>query len=57
MSLLEQNTIKKKQIKENNTRKLNASDNDNRHYKIKAIQDSMVYIRELKSGYLSRLYY
>ena len=37
MSLLEQNTTRKKQINKNNVIKLNVDDNDSRKYKIKTI--------------------
>ena len=56
ISLLEKDTTKKRQIDENNTAKLNIGDNKSDEYKIKAIQDSVVYTREL-AGNLPGLYY
>lgn len=58
MSLLELVAITKKQIDKNNASELNASDNDNKKYKVKAICDNIVYIRESKlDHHLVRLYY
>ena len=42
---------------ENNIKKLDAANNNSRKYKIKAIYNSAVYAKKLKSGYLLRLYY
>ena len=56
MLLLEQNTIKKRQIDENAT-KLDISKNNSGEYKIKVISNNAVYIRESKSSHLLELYY
>ena len=58
MSLLEQDTTKKRQVDENATElaELNANNNKSGKYKVEAICDSAVYIK--KSAYhLPRLYY
>ena len=55
MSLLERKTTKKDQVDENAT-KLDANDNENSEYKVKAIYKSAIYARE-SMGYLPRLYY
>ena len=57
MSLLEQNTIKKGRVDENNVAKLDTSNNDNSKYKVKAIYNSTVYTKKSKSDYLLELYY
>ena len=36
---------------------LNASNDNNKEYKVEAIWDSAVYASKLKSGYLSSFYY
>ena len=51
MSLLKQNTIKKKRVNENNITELDVSNNDNK-YKVKAIYVSVVYTKKSESGYL-----
>ena len=56
MSLLEQNTIKKGQMDENDATELDAG-NDSSKYKVEAIRNSVVYAKESKSGYLRGLYY
>ena len=56
MSLLEQNTIRKRRIDENNITKLNANDNKGGKYKVEPIYDSAVYARE-SASYLPKLYY
>ena len=55
MSLLEQDTIRKKRVNKNVT-ELNAG-KDSGEYKVEAIQDSAVYAKELESGHLPGLYY
>ena len=55
MSLLKQNTIKKKQVDENNVIELNTGNNSN-EYKLEIIYNSTVYIIKLAS-YLLELYY
>ena len=42
---------------ENNITKLDAGDNERSKYKVKAIQDSAVYSKESKLGYLPEFYY
>ena len=56
MLLLKQDTIRKKQVNKNIT-KLDADNNDNKKYKVKAIYNSIVYIKKLKSSHLLDLYY
>ena len=56
MSLLEQNTNRKRQVNKNNITKLDAGNNEGNKYKMKAICNSAVYIKE-STGYLLRLYY
>ena len=57
MSLLKQDTTKKKQINELFLElKLEFDIDNNKKYKIKAIRDKIVYIKEAK-GYLLGLYY
>ena len=55
VSLLEQNTIRKRRVGKNAI-ELDVSD-ENKEYMVEAIWDSTVYARELKSGYLSGFYY
>ena len=55
MSVLEQNTIRKKYVNRNNPTKLDVNDNHNRNYKLKAIFNNAVYIRE-STSYLAKLY-
>ena len=52
--LLEQDTIRKE--RDDNVAELDTSD-DSRKYKVKAIWDNTVYVKELKSGHLLGLYY
>ena len=56
MLLLEQDTIKKKQVNKNNITKLDAS-NINDKYKVKKIQDSTIYARKSELDHLVGLYY
>ena len=56
MSLLEQDTTRKRQIEENNATELNTG-NESGKYEMEAICDSAVYARESKSSHLPRLYY
>ena len=56
MSLLEQDTTRKGWMDENDATELDAGDNSGK-YEVKAIRDSTVYARELKSGHLPGLYY
>ena len=54
MLLLEQDTIKKKQVKTI----IELGKSNNKKYKVKAIHDSESYAKELNSGYyLSDFYY
>ena len=55
MSLLEQDTIKKGQVRKV-VPKLDAGNKGSKEYKLEAIWDSAVYIREWK-GHLLGLYY
>ena len=56
MSLLERDTIRKKQVDENVT-ELEFDVSNREEYEIEAIWDSAVYVMELESGYLPGLYY
>ena len=56
MSLLEKDTIKKKQVDENNIIKLDTGDNKSRKYKVKVICNNIVYAKE-SVGILLRLNY
>ena len=58
MSLLEQDTTRKRRVDENATElaELDASENSD-EYEIEAIWDSALYARESKSGHLPGLYY
>lgn len=47
MSLLEQNINKNEWVEENNTIELNAGNNKNRKYQIKAISNSAVNLKKL----------
>lgn len=57
MSLLEQDTIKKVQVEEYETRLEFEASNDGKKYKLEGIWDSVVYTKKSKSGYLPGLYY
>ena len=57
MLLLEQDITKKRRVNKNNVTKWNVGSNEGNKYKLKAICDSAVYARELKSGHLPGLYY
>lgn len=58
MSLLKQDNTRKVRV-DKKIRQINfeSDDNDNQKYKMKAIRDSAVYVRESKSSHLSELYY
>ena len=56
MSLLEQDTIRKGRVDENNATELDAG-NDSGKYEVEAIRDNAVYARESESGHLLGLYY
>ena len=56
MSLLEQDTIRKGRVHEENEEELDASDNSG-EYEVEAIRDNAVYVRELELGHLPGLYY
>ena len=55
MSLLDQDTTRKGRVDENST-ELDTSDDKSGEYKVEAICNSAVYVRE-SAGYLPRLYY
>ena len=57
MLLLDQNNIRKRQVYKNDATKFNIGHNENGKYKVEAIQNSAVYTKELKPGYLLGLYY
>ena len=50
MSLLKQNTTKKRRVNKNMT-KLNIGDDHNSEYKVRVIWDNVVYVKE-SAGYL-----
>ena len=56
MSLLEQDTIQKKWVDENDVTELDAGNNKSKKYKVEAICDSAVYARK-SVGHLPGLYY
>ena len=56
MSLLKQDTTRKKRIDKNNANKLDACDNKGGEYKVEAIWDSAIYARE-STEHLLGLYY
>ena len=58
MSLLEQDTTRKKEVDEN-VRQIDfdAGDNKGREYEVEAIRNSTVYARKSKAGHLPGLYY
>ena len=56
MLLLEKNITKKGWMNEN-TIKLDSSNNDNGEYKLEAIWDIAIYVKELESSYLPCFYY
>ena len=58
VSLLEQDTTRKGRVDEEVRQiKFDVGDNKSREYKVEAIRDSAVYVRESKSGYLLGFYY
>ena len=57
MSLLEQDTTKKRRINENNATKLDPDNNEGSEYEVEAICDSAVYARKSKSDHFLGLYY
>ena len=56
MSLLEQDTTKKRRLNKNAT-ELDAGGNNSGKYKMEAIWDSVVYAKESESSHLLGLYY
>ena len=54
--LLEQDTIKNKQVEENVTQ-LELKADDNAKYKIETIWNYAIYAKKLKAGHLLKLYY
>ena len=57
MSLLEQDTTKKRRV-DKEVRQIEFDNGNNSgEYKVEAIWDSVVYARELESGYLPGFYY
>ena len=58
MSLLEQNTTRKERVDEEvRQMEFDAGDNESGEYKVEAIRDNVVYMRESESGHLPDLYY
>ena len=57
VSLLEQNTTKKRRVDKKVRQMDFDTNNDGEKYKVEAIRDSAVYARESESGHLSKLYY
>ena len=57
MSMLEQDTTKKRRVDENVKQiDFNSGNNESGEYKVKAIWDSAVYTRESEAEHLSGLY-
>ena len=56
MSLLEQDTTRKRRVNKNNATELDAGNNSG-EYKVETIWDSAVFARESESGHLPGLYY
>ena len=57
MSLLEQDTTKKRRVNDKNAVELNAGNNKSREYEVEAIWNSAIYQRESESSHLSGFYY
>lgn len=57
MLLPGQDITKKRQENKNNVAKLDAGNNKSKEYKVKAIWDSALYVKESKSDHLLKLYY
>ena len=58
MSLLEQDTIKKRQVDKKIVEKLEfKAGGNNKKYKVEGIHNSVVYIRKLEAGHLLSFYY
>ena len=57
VSMLEQDTTRKGRLDNENTAELDADNNESGKYKIEAIWDNAVYVRESKSGHLPGFYY
>ena len=58
MSMLKQDITNKGQVdKKVRQIEFDTGDNDSRKYKMEVIWDSVIYIKELKSGYLPSFYY
>ena len=57
VSLLKQDTIRKRWVDDENTAELDAGDNKSGKYKVEAIRNSEVYARGSESGHLLGLYY
>ena len=57
MSLLEQNTTRKKRVDEKTLQLELENNNEGKEYEVEAIRDSVVYAKELESGQLPCLYY
>ena len=56
MSLLKQDITRKERVDENDATKLDAGDNESGEYKMEAIYNSAVHVKE-SVGHLSGLYY
>ena len=58
MSLLEQDTTRKRGVDEEiRQMEFNADNNDSEEYKVEAIWDSAVYVKESESGHLPGFYH
>ena len=57
MSLLKQDTTRKKRVDDENAEELDVGDKKAGEYKVEAIRDSAVYARESESGHLLGFYY
>ena len=56
MSPLEQDTTKKRRVDDENLAEIDIS-NKSKEYEVEEIWDSVVYVKESKSGYLLGFYY
>ena len=57
VSLLKQNTTRKRWVDKNNVTKLDTGDNKSREYEVKAIWDSALFYAKESEGYLLGLYH
>lgn len=56
LSVLKQNSTRKKQVDKNDTKELDVDNKDSWEYKLEAISDGTIYVKESKSGHPLWLY-